>query len=305
MKRVLLSTVAILMLTWLSSCDSLVSDNRTETGTRGKINILADHTLRKVMEQQLKVWDSTYPEGQVLCEYATQAEAFERLLTDSSIRLIITTRDITEEEKKYASSKKWQIRSLAIARDGIAIVVNNNAQEKKMTMGMLVNILKGQYPKAFQIIFDDPQSGIVQFMRDSVLQGTEFDTTRVFAAGSPQAVIDYVSKNKDALGILSIEHIYKPIQNPGLPEFIDEVSVVALQADNDTTNRYYQPYAANMALGYYPLTRNIYFVLKENWYGLGSGFVNFLTQPSGQLLFKKANMVPLRVPLEIMEVKIN
>lgn len=305
MKTQLLTLLSALLLLGFASCESLVSDNRKETGTKGQINILADAGLQNVMEQQIKVWDSLYPEGVVNCEYTTQASAFERLLNDSTIRLIITTRDITEKEKEYLIQRKNKVRSLAIAKDGIAIVVNKDAQDKKMTMGMLANILKGDFPRKYQIIFDNAQSGIVHHVQDSLLGGEPFDTSRVFAAGSPQAVIDYVSKNKEALGILSTDHIYKSVKTSSLPEFIDEVAVVALQAENDTTNDYYQPYAANMALGYYPLSRNIFFVLKENWSGLGSGFVNHLTQPSGQLIFKKANMVPLRVQLEIKEVKIN
>jgi len=43
------------------------------------------------------------------------------------------------------------------------------------------------------------------------------------------------------------------------------------------------------------LVRGLYYVLKENYAGLGSRFVNFLTTERGQLIFRRALLVPVRI----------
>lgn len=287
------------------SCNDVSKDTRKETGTRGNINIIVDPTLQKIMDMQLKIWDSSYPEGHIHMEFADEQEAFQRLITDSSIRLIIATRDITKEETERGNNKKMCFRSLAVAQDGIAIIVNKESQDHNMTVPMLANIIEGNFPRKYNIIFDREGSSLIRYVQDSVLKGQTIPLEHSFAAGSTEKVIDYVKENKDALGIVGLDMLFTNEDSTGIPKLRSDVTVVALQSENDTTNKYFQPYPAYMALGHYPLKRNIYFITNENWSGLGSGFANFLTLPAGQMIFKKANMVPLRVSLEITEVKIN
>lgn len=304
MKQTLLFLLTIFTITTIIACND---DNKSlgESSTRGNIKIVADPSLQKVMDLQLKVWDSSYPEGHIKIEYNDEPKAFNRLLTDTSIRMIISTRDLTESERKAGESKKLKFRSLAIAQDGVAIIVNKESEDKKMTVPMLANIIEGNFPRKYNVIFDKENSSIVRFVQDSVLKGNKIPENNSFATENTAQVIDYVKNNKNALGIIGLDQLFTNNDSTGLPKFNADITVVALQAENDTTNDYYQPYPAYMALGYYPLKRNIYFISKEAWNGLGSGFANFLTLPAGQMIFKKSNMVPLRVSLEITEVKIN
>jgi len=41
--------------------------------------------------------------------------------------------------------------------------------------------------------------------------------------------------------------------------------------------------------------RGIYYILKENYFGLGSGFANFLESERGQLIFKRAYLGPAKI----------
>jgi phosphate transport system substrate-binding protein len=43
----------------------------------------------------------------------------------------------------------------------------------------------------------------------------------------------------------------------------------------------------------YPLVRGLYYLIKENYTGLGNGFVNFLKYERGQLIFKRAYLGPI------------
>jgi phosphate transport system substrate-binding protein len=49
----------------------------------------------------------------------------------------------------------------------------------------------------------------------------------------------------------------------------------------------------------------LHYILKENYAGLGKGFANFLTHEKGQLIFKRAYLVPDRMALEVRRVNVN
>lgn len=304
MNKYILPFIAGLWMWSATSCDP-VTDTREETGVKGEITIAVDQTLQPVIEQQLKVWDSSYPQGIIHPVYTSEADAYKRLFNDSA-RLIVVTRDITEQEKQYGLSKKVVYSSLAIAKDAVAIIVHPEAEDEKMTFGMLNNILRDSFPRKYNIVFDQPGSGMVKLLQDSVLKGDTISNPRVYAAGNNEAVIKYVSENKDALGIVGLSHIYDKEDKTGQGVFLKNIKIVALRNEQrDSTYEYYQPYQAYIALNRYPLSRTIYFVTGETWKGLGTGFANYLSQPQGQAIFKTSFMVPLRVQLQIIEGYIN
>jgi phosphate transport system substrate-binding protein len=56
-----------------------------------------------------------------------------------------------------------------------------------------------------------------------------------------------------------------------------------------------KPSPATISKAQYPLTLPIYFILKENAAGLGTGFLNFLSLERGQLIFKRSFLVPAKM----------
>jgi phosphate transport system substrate-binding protein len=58
---------------------------------------------------------------------------------------------------------------------------------------------------------------------------------------------------------------------------------------------YAQPSQATIGQGQYSLSLPIYYILKENSPGLGSGFLNFLSLERGQLIFRRAFLVPAKM----------
>jgi phosphate transport system substrate-binding protein len=55
----------------------------------------------------------------------------------------------------------------------------------------------------------------------------------------------------------------------------------------------------------YPMPRALYYILKENGSGLGSGFVNFLVNPArGQLIFKRAYLLPAKLSYEVRKMSV-
>jgi phosphate transport system substrate-binding protein len=67
----------------------------------------------------------------------------------------------------------------------------------------------------------------------------------------------------------------------------------------------YKPYQAYIATNWYPLTRNLYYIHRETYPGLGTGFANFISRDRGQLIFKQARLFPLRSNIILREAEMN
>jgi phosphate transport system substrate-binding protein len=55
----------------------------------------------------------------------------------------------------------------------------------------------------------------------------------------------------------------------------------------------------------YPLVRGLYYILKENYGGLGSGFANFMQYEKGQLIFWRAYLGPTRMQFNVRSATMN
>lgn len=285
----------------LAACGSETrQDKAEETTTTGAITISVDESLRPVIEQQVKVFDSSFPSAELTVNYKPETQCFKDLQTDRA-RLIVTTRDLTAEEQAYFAQQGITIRALDVARSGIALVTHPKAADSILTIGQLKEILKGTFARPYTLVFDNKQSGTVRYMLDSLIPGHEL-SKQSFDAQNNDSVIAYVSRNEQALGFVGVPHIYDPQDESGIGSFKKNIRVIQLK--NDSTGDFYQPYQAYLANQEYPLTQRIYFILKQQGQGLGTGFANFLSQERGQLIFFKFRLAPTRVPLVLREAEI-
>ena len=62
---------------------------------------------------------------------------------------------------------------------------------------------------------------------------------------------------------------------------------------------YARPSQATIIRGEYPLVRGLFFILKENSNGLGTGFTNYLSLERGQLVFRRSYLVPAKMNFNI------
>jgi phosphate transport system substrate-binding protein len=271
-----------------------------ETTTQGAIGIAVDESLKPVMEQELKVFDSSFPKVDIRERYESEQDCFNQLFQDS-VRLIVVTRDLTVEERLACKKRGIVIKSLPLALDAIALIVHPGSPDTLMTMGQFRQILLGKFARSYNIVFDNARSGTVRYITDSLIPGQALPAN-AYALNTNEAVVDYVEKNEHALGILGAGHVYDPEDGSGIGLFRKGIRVVALR--DDSTGEFFQPYQAYLALGQYALSRPVYFISRENWQGPATGFANFLSGARGQLIFKNARMVPLRVALRIREVNL-
>lgn len=265
------------------------------------VTVAVDETFRPIIAEQFKVFDSSFPDLQLRIQYKSESACLNDFFEDSAT-LILVTRPLTAEEEQYCADKKMVPTQLILAKDAIAVVVNSASSDTFFSMSRIKGMLTGKYPGDYILVFDHQGSSTVRYMTDSLLLGEMIDTGRVFAAGRSDSVLAYVARNPGAIGFVGVSYV-ADYSDPAGIAFVDFVKIAAVY--NDTMEKYYLPYQAYIAPGWYPLTRNLYYIHRETVPGAGTGFANFLSRERGQLIFKQARLFPMRTNIIFREAGIN
>jgi len=274
-----------------------------ETPTSGVIHISVDESFRPVIDSELKVFESSFPNAKVLVDYKPEAACLRDLYTDS-VRLVIVTRGLTLGEERYFNdTAKTPAISGILAFDAVTLVVNNRSRDTVMSTDQVRELLEGKDKESREVVMDGvSETSTVRYMLDSVLRGEPLGKNVVAARSSPQ-VIDYVAGHENAVGFIGVSWIGDQEDSLDLA-FQKMVKVVAIRCDRCTDKPFVYPLQANIVFKKYPFVRGLYYILKENYSGVGNNFVNFLQYERGQLIFKRAYLVPARMNFDIRDVQI-
>ena len=293
----------VLVAAFAAAITSCGPDPNTPTDTlaSGSLSISVDETYRPIVEQQLKVFDSSYPDAKITAAYKAESQCFQDLL-DGKARLILVTRALTAGEQKVYEDQKIVTAAIPLARDAVAVIVNPESADSVFSIPQLRGILTGQnQTKKYTVVFDNQGSSTLRFLTDSLLRGQALGQN-VFAARGNDSVVDYVARNPDAIGFIGLSYVADP-RDTKTGAFLERIRVAAVV--NDSTGEAVKPYQAYIALRSYPLTRHLYYISRDNYPGLASGFANFLSSARGQLIFQQAQLFPLRMNVVIRDASID
>lgn len=283
----------------------------TDDPTSGKIHITVDESYQPVMEDEEFLFESLYPHADVSITYANEKKCFEDLLADSS-RFVVVNRELNESEMSYFNSIELTPRVTKIAFDGLAFIVNNEARLNKLLYNQVGDLFSGKIGTwkqinnnlsndSLKIIFDHPNSGNVRMINERFKLNGKLPGN-CFAVNSNPEVISYVEKNKNAIGIISVNWISDDADTNAL-SFLKKIKVLAIGQEGveDTTGACYGPYQGYIAADMYPLKRSAYIISREARAGLGTGFASFIAGEKGQRIILKSGMVPAVAPVRIIE----
>lgn len=307
-KKTIIITIGFLFIlcVGLINCKSKKHIEVTDSLTSGTIHISVDESFKPVIDEQIKMFEGSYPGTKIIAHYKPEADCLRDIFKDSITRMIIVTRGLTGKEEKYfKDSLNFFPRWDELATDAIAIIVNQHSNDTIFTLDRLQKQLAGLMGKKEQIIFDGLNAtSTVRFAIDSILKGKKFDTGVVRAVNNSKAVLDYVAANENAIGLVGISWIGNP-EDTAQVEMLKKVKMVYVKCDRCGDSPYVKPNQYNLMTRRYPLVRGLYFILKENYAGLGSGFLNFMQLERGQLIFRRAYLGSSKMGFAIRNVKIN
>jgi len=287
-----------MFILFATACNN--SNSPTDTPTAGDLTISVDETYKPLIDSEVNTFLSIYKYANVKVRYKTETEAFNDLMNDS-VRLIIVPRMLNKEELKQF--EKWEIvpKVTKIAYDAIALIGSNDLKDssyKLSEINALVNVEnKNPSLKKIKVVFDNNNSSTIRFLKEKT--GVTNFSANCYALNSSNAVLDYVSKEKNCIGIIGVNWISDQDDTTNL-SFLKSVKVLEIAAD--TSNESLKPYQAYIAQKIYPLYREIYIISKEAYTGLGTGFTAFVASERGQRIVLKFGLVPATMPVRLVEI---
>lgn len=313
---------------------SLLSCSKYKTGgyASGAAVIACDATFQNVLEQEIFVFENNYKNSNVLPLYVDENAVIDSLLNiDNTVRMGVATRPLTEREIAYLGRNKRQVQQQAIAVDAVALIVNSDNPMTFIDYQDLVDILSGKYTTwdkivpggaslgEIKVVFDHKGSSTTRYMADSVLHGTPFGPN-VYAQKTPAEVFKYVSRHKDAIGIIGVGGLSSDLSGREL----SEEEIARINSENDTTAiatfnaenssvrvlavqpkdklESYLPDQFNIYKGNYPFHRQIYLISTCSPNTVGHSFYTFVTSYTGQKIILSTGICPKVITPQFVEL---
>ena len=286
--------------------------NGNDTYNTGSISIATDESYKPIIEQELTVFANSYPKTKIALKTTSQQEALSLLFKDS-VRVIITNREFTEAELTELKEKRkgTKGKSIKIAEDAVAVVVNLGNKDSLLSLDQIKGILSGSITDWNQVdakntkgkiipVFDNPNSSNLYTMAEKLGLDVAKLQASIFSSGGQVAVIDYVNTHPNAIGFIGVNWIIDH-DSPTQMDFNRKIRVASIK-NKATDSTGYQPYQAYLKTDLYPLERSMYALTLESRQGLGSSFINWLTSDTGQRIILKAGLLPANAPIRVIEL---
>lgn len=277
----------------LSACQSEATHPKPDTPSEGKIRISVEESFKPFIEQELKVFALSFPKATIEVAYKSEIECFKDLASDST-RMILVTRGLDKKEQANFRDQLGYAPTFGIlAYNAVAVIVNKKNKDSVFSIADLRALLQGKNNK--KVVMDGNHlTGVVRFLKDSLVHENAFGKNVVAANGSEE-VISYIKNNPNAIGFVGMNWVgdnYDPKQM----EDRKTIKMGLVECTLCIEKGYYSPPSqANISKGHYAFSLPIYYILKENAPGLGTGLLNFMSLERGQLIFQRAFLVPAKM----------
>ena len=264
-----------------------------ENTSDGTISITVEESFKSFMDQELKVFSLSYPKAHIKVQYKSEIDCFKDFAEDST-RMIFVTRGLDKaEQANYKNQLGYAPTFGILAYNAIAVVINKKAKDSIFTMQDLQDRLTGKNSQ--KIVMDGSHlTGIVRFLKDSLVKSNKLGNN-VMAANGSKEVITYIKNNPNAIGFVGMNWIGDDY-NPSQVQDRLQLKMAKIECTLCVEKGIFaSPSQATISKGQYSLSLPIYYILKENAPGLGSGLLNFMSLERGQLIFRRAFLVPAKM----------
>lgn len=304
---------------------------RIEKGdySKGSDTIYCDEGFKNILEEEIAVFEYHYPEASIIPFYVSEIDAIDAILNNKT-NSIIVTRELTKEQQEYIKAKHRRVtKSQCIAVDAVALITNNNNPLEQLSTDDIKYILNGgvmtwrqlgwDNPDTIKIVFDNPGSSTIKYMKDKFIGEKGEFPKNAYAQETNGQVFDIVQNDKNALGVISVSWLADDLETAR--EIPIEKRVASLNNTTDTIATVltdavkilkvskpdkltgYKPYQAYIYSGEYPLYRKVYMITTGSNSSLTHGFYSFVTGFVGQKIISLTGILPYRLHTRMVELQ--
>ncbi|MDE6444507.1 MAG: substrate-binding domain-containing protein, partial [Muribaculaceae bacterium] len=145
----------------------------------GTATIFCDDGFKNVLDEEIEVFEYSYPNASILPIYVSEGAAMDTLLADGT-QAIIATQELTKEQVDFMKSKyKRVVRQKCIAVDAVALIANKNNPVQSLSMQEIGDIVNGKITRwnqlagndttKIKLVFDNAESSTVNYFKTKFL----------------------------------------------------------------------------------------------------------------------------------------
>jgi len=278
----------ILFLFFLTTIACVKKPEDIEGPTMGSLSIIADESIKDIVEQEEEIFERFYPYARLEITYANERDMFMKLL-DDSIDVIVTTRMLTTEETTHLSKRQSVPRHFQFATSAIAFISNKETGDTVYTYENMKSIL-GDPASGKIFVIENVKSGLTEevlhLINKSDLPG------HFYALASKNEVLEYVKEHANAIGIIDYAAIGDS-DSSFTREVLKQVNLIGVSRPQDSTQYgFLKPFQYNLQDRKYPFTRNLYVINNTGKSDVAIGFASFICGEIGQKIVLKAGLLP-------------
>lgn len=317
MKRIFyFFSIAFCCTLFLTACKSNKKGN-SNWMQEYDVKVAIDETFQPIMDNIVQSYGMAYPEANMKPHYVSEDQAI-RMLVNDSVRCIIVTRKLSDNERNIIRSHRLDATQALIASDAIALVVNKANRDSLITLDEIKGIVTGKITRWEQLkhhaetgelslVFDNSGSSTVRFMKDSLCNGHDLQGNVFASEGKTnQSVLDMVKTNRNIIGIVGANWL-KQQSDSAMANFASlPYNVMRVSRTDDEFAKYVRPYQYYIATADYPLLRSVYIIHTDP--RSQSQLKNFYFYVKGQkgqtIICNNSQLLPAS-PVQVKDVSIN
>jgi phosphate transport system substrate-binding protein len=282
-----------------------------ETPTRGTIKIISDESFKPIIETEVFTFTHIYDNASITPIYKSETDVINDFMNDS-IKVIVTSMKLTDSQIQYLRDMQIIARTSKFAYDALAIVTNKSNTDSLFKYTEIRDIFLGNVKSwkeiekktnlgDIRVIFDNSKSGNIRYFRE-LFGIKDALPENFFAVNSNPEVIKFVSRNPDAMGIVSMNWLSDKDDSTNV-NLRKKIHIAAISQQYINDGSYYKPEQGFIYNKSYPFVRDVYMITRESFSGLGSGFINWICGEQGQRIVLKSGLVPATMPIRLVQIK--
>ena len=277
---------------------------------KGRIEQLEKETQKRevFLASEQKRFEELYSQAKLQLQTMTTREVIVQFFNIDSIRTVVSSRPLNDEERATAQRFHLKFNEYKIAIDAIAVIVNSKNSITHLRTTQLDSVLRGVTTRwnmlgwkntfaSISVCLPDQNAGEFEVLSEKILHGEKVSTAANVSHSSTD-MLEYVSSHSDALGFVSLSW---------LRGYADKVKVLELSDPSapeslDIKGKYFTPHQAYVYRGYYSLTSDVYVYTRTDLYSVGAGFITYITSAPGQQIVLNSGLVPATMPVRLVEL---
>lgn len=242
------------------------------------ITIKGSDTMVHLVSSWAEAFMKKQPDAEVSVTGGGSGTGIAALL-NATTDICAASRQIKKKELKLAEQKSISPKEIAVARDGIAVVVNPSNPVSEMSMDQLAKIFTGAYKKWSRVggpneeiivLSRESSSGTYVFFQEHVLKKQDY-TQRAKLMPATSAIIQSVSSDKWAIGYVGLGYALAAKS---------KVKIIAVKADDNSAT--VSPSEQTVKSGEYSIARSLYLYINGEAAGTVKNFIDFCLSDRGQ-----------------------